>query len=117
MKVLGKGINYINQKKCLFDIELGRVNSNGLSTEISIKMSRFDGDQSWNEVCEANYRFPEKADINAKMDEVWKESLLQSAKALYEGSEGMPLTFGLKVLKMAEIVGESIKNGSEYKQE
>ena len=63
---------------------------------------------------EAKLRFPEQPDPNATWAEVWKDSFVHSAKALYTGQGGVPLKFGLNVLRLAEMIGESI-NSDESK--
>lgn len=41
---------------------------------------------------------------------------MKSAEALYKGEGGVPLKFGLNVLKLADMIGESINNESKIVQ-
>jgi len=38
---------------------------------------------------------------------------VESAKSLHEGKGGVPLKFGLNVLRMAEMIGDSIKDNNK----
>ena len=92
---------------------MARVNSTGSFTEMFVKMSKMNADKTMYEPYEAKFRFPEEADPNATWADVWKESFVKSAEALYKGEGGVPLKFGLNVLRMAEMIGDSVNDGSK----
>lgn len=102
--------------QALFDVQMGRVNSTGTFTELFVKMSKMNGDKTMYEPFEAKIRFPEVAMPDATWADVWTESFVKSAEALYKGQGGVPLKFGLNVLKLADMIGESINNQSKLVQ-
>lgn len=97
----------------LWDVQMGRVNSTGTFTEMFVKMSKMNADKTMYEPFEAKLKFPEEADPDATWAEVWKDAFVQSVGAVYKGENGVPLSFGLNVLRLAEMIGESINNGSK----
>lgn len=102
-----------DSSKGLFDVQMARVNSTGSFTEIFVKMSKLNEDKTMYIPYEAKIRFPEQADPNATWADVWKESFVFSAEALYKGKGGVPLKFGLNVLRLAEMIGDSVNNNSK----
>lgn len=114
LKVTGTAGN--DTGKGLFDVQMGRVNSTGTFTEMFVKMSKLNGEKTMYEPFEAKIKFPEVADPDATWADVWKDSFVQSAGALYKGEGGVPLKFGLNVLKLADMIGESINNDSKLVQ-
>lgn len=92
---------------------MGRVNSTGTFTELFVKMSKMNVAGNMYMPFEAKMKFPEVADPNATWADVWNASFVKSAEALYKGEGGVPLKFGLNVLKLADMIGESINNGSK----
>lgn len=92
---------------------MARVNSTGTFTEMFVKMSKMNAEGTMYEPYECKLKFPEVADPDATWAEVWKESFVKSAGALYKGDGGVPLKFGLNVLRLAEMIGESVNNGNK----
>lgn len=84
---------------------MGRVNSTGTFTEMFVKMSKMSDDKKMYLPFEAKIRFPEVANPNATWADVWSESFVKSAEALYNGKGGVPLKFGLNVLRLADMIG------------
>ena len=89
---------------------MARVNSTGTFTEMFVKLSKMNEDKTMYLPYEAKIKFPEVADPDATWAEVWKESFVKSVGATYKGEGGVPLKFGLNVLKLAEMIGESVNN-------
>lgn len=58
---------------------------------------------------EAKLRIPEVEDPDAFWQDVWQHCFISSVKALMTGEGGVPLKFGLNVLKMIEMIGQSIQ--------
>merc|ERR1712224_885361 len=83
LKVTGTAGN--DTDKGLFDIQMGRVNSTGTFTEMFVKMSKMNEDKTMYEPFEAKIKFPEVADPDATWADVWKDSFVKSAGALYKG--------------------------------
>lgn len=97
-------------------MQMGRVNSTGTFTELFVKMSKISDDKKMYAPYEASIKFPKEADPNATWADVWSKSFVKSAEALYKGEGGVPLKFGLNVLKLADMIGESINNESKIVQ-
>ena len=95
---------------------MGRVNSTGTFTDMYVKMSKMNEDKSMYEPWEVRIRFPEVADPDATWADVWSASFVKSAEALYKGEGGVPLKFGLNVLRLADMIGDSINNSSKIVQ-
>lgn len=97
----------------IFDVQMGRVSSTGSFTTIYVKMSRKDDGSAMYIPYESTLNFPEVADPNAHWSDVWKGAFEKSAEALYKGEGGVPVTFGLNILRFAEMAGQSLKENKE----
>lgn len=102
--------------QALFDVQMGRVNSTGTFTDMYVKMSKANADKSMYDPWEVRIRFPEVAAPDATWADVWSAAFVKSAEALYKGEGGVPLKFGLNVLRLADMIGDSINNGSKIVQ-
>lgn len=91
---------------------MGRVNSSGGATDIYVKMSKYQqglyveyskkiGDMY--DPKEFTISFPAKKDRIYHSLEVWGHTFVKSAKNLLTGDGGVPLRFGVNVLKFAEM--------------
>lgn len=56
---------------------------------------------------EEQLRFPEQPDPDAHWADVWKDAFVCSDEALMKGENGVPVAFGVKVLKFAEMAAQS----------
>lgn len=59
LKVTGTCASPDSKHKAIFDIQLGRVNSSGVSVELFVKMSRMNADKKMYEPFEAKLSFPD----------------------------------------------------------
>jgi predicted dehydrogenase len=109
-KVTGTAGN--EESSALFDVQMGRVNSSGSFTTIYCKLSKFDEASKMYIPFESTLNFPEVSDPNANWADVWKGSFEKSAEALFKGEGGVPATFGLNILRFAEMAGKSLKEKS-----
>jgi len=90
---------------------MGRVNSTGTFTEIYVKMARYNEANDMYEPYEEKLKFPEINNPNAHWSDVWGGAFVKSAEALKKGENGVPLSFGIKVLSFAENIGKSLNEG------
>ena len=97
----------------MFDVQIGRVNSEGTFTEFYVRLSKYDEEAKMYKPFEKRMRFPEQPDPNAHWSDVWGDAFVKSAEALVQGEGGVPVTFGLNTLKFAEKARESYENGSK----
>ena len=87
---------------------MGRVNSSGSFTTIYLKLSKYDEASKMYLPFESTLNFPEVPDANANWADVWEGSFVKSAEALLKGEGGVPVAFGLNIMRFAEMAGKSL---------
>ena len=88
---------------------MAKASAKGTHTELFIKMTKMGADQKMYQPFEARLRTPEEPNLTATYADIWKESFNMSAKKIFDGKGGVPLRFGLNVLRMTEMVVDSVK--------